>query len=310
MPAAFTFNCPTEVEDAAENYHSSRRSGAEVYIATTDTPTSRTRSGTRPAGGGEGEVPAGRRSDAHADAHVRRAHRGRGLAAARYLRRQSRGVVKTAEIHDNAIARDGQGTLRKLQARSTSPTNRARSAAKCRKAPSRLPRRWTSSGKSDRIPSATSSRRLMPAEASLCSPRSSHVGDTLSPARPPTCSDSPRTVTSSPRSTNGRRRARCANARRDRALSPLIPRAPDGQDTRSAVFFDQPPVTTWVFVPAASRIGTEFTSLVLALLQARRHSPKLEPDVIEQIGHWKRVRFETYMSLTCHNCPDVVQALN
>ena len=37
MPAAFTFNCPTEVEDAADNYHMFQALGAEVYIVTTDT---------------------------------------------------------------------------------------------------------------------------------------------------------------------------------------------------------------------------------------------------------------------------------
>ena len=62
---------------------------------------------------------------------------------------------------------------------------------------------------------------------------------------------------------------------------------------------------------AAIPMGHEFTSLVLALLQAGGHPPKVEADVIEQIkaldGDFV---FETYMSLTCHNCPDVVQALN
>ncbi|MFM2262479.1 MAG: alkyl hydroperoxide reductase subunit [Pseudomonadota bacterium] len=58
-------------------------------------------------------------------------------------------------------------------------------------------------------------------------------------------------------------------------------------------------------------LGHEFTSLVLALLWTGGHPPKVEADVIEQIkaldGDFK---FEVYMSLTCHNCPDVVQALS
>ena len=37
MPAAFTFNCPTEIEDAADNYAEFQKAGAEVYIITTDT---------------------------------------------------------------------------------------------------------------------------------------------------------------------------------------------------------------------------------------------------------------------------------
>ncbi len=62
---------------------------------------------------------------------------------------------------------------------------------------------------------------------------------------------------------------------------------------------------------AAIPMGHEFTSLVLALLQAGGHPPKLDADVIEQIKALEGdFVFETYMSLTCHNCPDVVQALN
>ena len=62
---------------------------------------------------------------------------------------------------------------------------------------------------------------------------------------------------------------------------------------------------------AAVPMGHEFTSLVLALLQAGGHPPKVEPAVIEQIQSLDGdFAFETYMSLTCHNCPDVVQALN
>ena len=37
MPAAFTFNCPTEVEDAADNYAEFQKIGAEVYVVTTHT---------------------------------------------------------------------------------------------------------------------------------------------------------------------------------------------------------------------------------------------------------------------------------
>ncbi|AQW29282.1 alkyl hydroperoxide reductase subunit F [Ralstonia syzygii subsp. celebesensis] len=62
---------------------------------------------------------------------------------------------------------------------------------------------------------------------------------------------------------------------------------------------------------AAIPTGHEFTSLVLALLQVGGYAPKLDDDTIEQIrGIEGDFRFETYMSLTCQNCPDVVQALN
>jgi alkyl hydroperoxide reductase subunit F len=58
-------------------------------------------------------------------------------------------------------------------------------------------------------------------------------------------------------------------------------------------------------------MGHEFTSLVLALLQVGGHPSKLSQEVIAQVqaldGDYQ---FESYFSLTCQNCPDVVQALN
>lgn len=58
-------------------------------------------------------------------------------------------------------------------------------------------------------------------------------------------------------------------------------------------------------------LGHEFTSLVLALLQVSGRAPKVDQKVIEQITNIKgEYRFETFVSLSCHNCPDVVQALN
>ena len=58
-------------------------------------------------------------------------------------------------------------------------------------------------------------------------------------------------------------------------------------------------------------LGHEFTSLVLALLQVSGRAPKVDQKVIDQVKSIKgEFHFESYISLTCHNCPDVVQALN
>ncbi|RAK19956.1 alkyl hydroperoxide reductase subunit F [Anoxybacillus vitaminiphilus] len=58
-------------------------------------------------------------------------------------------------------------------------------------------------------------------------------------------------------------------------------------------------------------LGHEFTSLVLALLQVSGRPPKVDQKIIDQIKSIKgEYHFESYVSLTCHNCPDVVQALN
>ncbi len=58
-------------------------------------------------------------------------------------------------------------------------------------------------------------------------------------------------------------------------------------------------------------MGHEFTSLVLALLQVGGHPSKASQELIEQIQDLDEdLEFETYFSLSCQNCPDVVQALN
>jgi NADH-dependent peroxiredoxin subunit F len=58
-------------------------------------------------------------------------------------------------------------------------------------------------------------------------------------------------------------------------------------------------------------MGHEFTSLVLALLHVGGHPTKVEAETVEQVqaldGNYQ---FETYISLSCQNCPEVVQALN
>ncbi|MCW5634715.1 MAG: alkyl hydroperoxide reductase subunit F [Rubrivivax sp.] len=95
------------------------------------------------------------------------------------------------------------------------------------------------------------------------------------------------------------------------ALSPLVTARFDGRDGRRPSFSISRVGADMGLRFAAVPMGHEFTSLVLALLQAGGHPPKLEPEVIEQIrGLEGDFLFETYMSLTCHNCPDVVQALN
>ena len=84
----------------------------------------------------------------------------------------------------------------------------------------------------------------------------------------------------------------------------------DGQDARKPSFSLQRAGTASSLRFAGLPLGHEFTSLVLALLWTGGHPPKVEQDVIDQIkGLEGDFNFEVYMSLTCHNCPDVVQAL-
>ena len=58
-------------------------------------------------------------------------------------------------------------------------------------------------------------------------------------------------------------------------------------------------------------MGHEFTSFILAILQVGGYPLKIEKELIDQIKSIQgSYAFETYISLSCHNCPDVVQALN
>ncbi len=85
----------------------------------------------------------------------------------------------------------------------------------------------------------------------------------------------------------------------------------DGQDARKPSFALQRTGSASNLRFAGLPLGHEFTSLVLALLWTGGHPPKVEPEVIEQIRALQGdFRFEVYMSLSCHNCPDVVQALS
>lgn len=58
-------------------------------------------------------------------------------------------------------------------------------------------------------------------------------------------------------------------------------------------------------------LGHEFNSLVLALLQVSGRAPKVDQKIIDVIKNLKgEYNFESYISLSCHNCPEVVQSLN
>ena len=116
MPAAFTFNCPTEVEDAANNYAEFQKAGAEVYIVTTDTHFShKVWHETSPAVGkakfpliGDPTHKLTRAFGVHIEEEGL-AYRGTFVVA-------PDGKIKIAEIHDNGIGRDAKELLRKVQA--------------------------------------------------------------------------------------------------------------------------------------------------------------------------------------------------
>ncbi len=85
----------------------------------------------------------------------------------------------------------------------------------------------------------------------------------------------------------------------------------NGQDARQPSFVVAREGQTSGVRFAGLPLGHEFTSLVLALLWTGGHPPKVEQEVLDSIRALDGdFQFEVYMSLSCHNCPDVVQALS
>jgi len=94
-------------------------------------------------------------------------------------------------------------------------------------------------------------------------------------------------------------------------LSTKITLRLDGNDARKPSFAINRTGTDVGVRFAGIPMGHEFTSLVLALLQVGGHPSKASQEVIEQVRNLDgQYRFETFMSLSCHSCPDTVQALN
>ncbi|PJK04368.1 peroxiredoxin [Lysobacteraceae bacterium NML71-0210] len=116
MPAAFTFNCPTEIEDAADNYAEFEKAGAQVFIVTTDTHFShKVWHETSPAVGKAKFALVGDPTHALSKAFdVLIPEEGLALRGTFIINPE--GIIKTMEVHDNSIARDVTETVRKLQA--------------------------------------------------------------------------------------------------------------------------------------------------------------------------------------------------
>ncbi|MCV0384226.1 MAG: alkyl hydroperoxide reductase subunit F [Erythrobacter sp.] len=95
------------------------------------------------------------------------------------------------------------------------------------------------------------------------------------------------------------------------ALHDMVDAQFDGDDARKPSFIIRRASDPQKWVRFAGLpMGHEFTSLVLALLWAGGHPPKVDADLLEQVrGLEGDFEFEMYFSLSCHNCPDVVQAL-
>ena len=119
MPAAFTFNCPTEVEDAADNYAEFQKLGTEVYGVSTDThfthkawhDTSDTIKKVQYPLVGDPSHQLARFFEV-----LITEGEDTGLALRGTFIVDPEGRIKTIEVHDNGIGRDAKETLRRLKA--------------------------------------------------------------------------------------------------------------------------------------------------------------------------------------------------
>lgn len=155
MPAAFTFNCPTEIEDAANNYGEFQKAGAEVYIVTTDTHFShKVWHETSPAVGKAQFPLIGDPTHQLTNAfgvHIPE----EGLALRGTFVINPEGVIKTVEIHSNEIARDVGETVRKLKAAQYTAAHPGEVCpAKWKEGEKTLAPSWTWSARSKTAPAA------------------------------------------------------------------------------------------------------------------------------------------------------------
>jgi alkyl hydroperoxide reductase subunit F len=95
------------------------------------------------------------------------------------------------------------------------------------------------------------------------------------------------------------------------AQSDLVSARFDGTDARRPSFAIRADEGRAEAVFAGLPMGHEFTSLILALLHVGGHPPKEDAELLDAVRALDGpLHFETFFSLTCQNCPDVVQALN
>ena len=95
------------------------------------------------------------------------------------------------------------------------------------------------------------------------------------------------------------------------SLSDKILLRNDGNDVRKPSFSVSRPGESARIQFANIPLGHEFTSLIQALVQTSGYLSDVKPDMLEQIRSLSGTfHFETYITMSCHNCPDVVQALN
>jgi alkyl hydroperoxide reductase subunit F len=93
--------------------------------------------------------------------------------------------------------------------------------------------------------------------------------------------------------------------------SPLLSARYDGHADRVPSFAIRRADGTAETHFAGLPLGHEFTSLVLALLHMGGHPPKEEAELLDSVKALEGTfKFETFFSLSCQNCPDVIQAIN
>ena len=115
-PADFTFVCPTELEDLANNYDAFQKMGVEIYGVSTDTHFSHKAWHDTSEAIGKIKYPLVGDPTATMARNFDVLIEEEGLALRGTFVINPEGQIKLCEIHDNGIGRDAQELLRKVQA--------------------------------------------------------------------------------------------------------------------------------------------------------------------------------------------------
>ena len=291
-PADFTFVCPTELGDLADNYGEFKKLGVEIYGVSTDThfahkawhDTSDTIVKVQYPLVGDPTAQLARNFEVLIEEE--------GLALRGTFVIDPKGLIKIMEVHDNGIGRDARELLRKVKAAQYVASHPGEVC----------PAKWTPGAQTLGAVLGFGRQDLKAMlDGSLKAQLKGYLQRMSQPVE----------IAASVDDGEGSREMLelLADIASASELITIDVRRGDAQLKPS--FALHPPEALPRVRFAGLPMGHEFTSLVLALLQTGGYPPKVDPDIVERIRNLDGdYRFETVVSLTCQSCPDVVQALN
>ena len=294
-PADFTFVCPTELGDLADNYDEFKKRGVEIYGVSTDThfahkawhDTSDTIKKVQYPLVGDPTATLARNFEVLIEEQ--------GLALRGTFVINPEGLIKIMEVHDNGIGRDAKELLRKVDGSAIRRFASGRSLPGKVDSGRRHPVAVPGFGRQD----LSGSGGML--DSNLKAQLQEHLQRISRPVE---------LVASIDDGDKSREMLELLHDIQSVCDRISIDVRRDDAERKPSFALRRPGAEPQVRF-AGLPMGHEFTSLVLALLQTGGHPPKVDAAVVDQIRNLDgEYHFETFVSLTCQSCPDVVQALN